>query len=206
MKPILTYSTTLIFGVVLGGLLFPSISQSTSDTALDESNQVLQSSISFIPNSVSKKNTVVQGARRTRGITRSEAYDMFYAYHQSNDPAGSKGCLKTTVNDTTEESIVSFFLSDEDLLTPLQRKVENDGKSFVGLAAIPAYIDSLETNTLIVVAIIEESDSQGNRSSYYYLPPDSNSNDATFIYDFIDVCPNDCPENKSRLWNDQWEN
>lgn len=141
----------------------------------------------------------------TAGIKRNQAYQIFKDYHKSETPAGSRGCLKTNVNNQ-DEAIISVFLSDSLLLSPLKAMVEDTlNKTFVGLAGIPGYLKNRNSNTIMWIAIIEDLDDEGNKVLEYLLPSDSDSTNTSLIFDYVDVCPDLCPENAERLWNRNWE-
>lgn len=141
----------------------------------------------------------------TRGITRVEGYDMFYAYHRSNTLAGSQGLFRRSFlqpdSTVTDSAVVQIFLSYSEVMKPLSDKIIADGKKFAGFAAIPIYNDTMKAQTLAWMAVAEEG--TGNAKTYSLVFP-SNDTDATYIYDFSTICPMSCPKISSQLWTNNW--
>ena len=134
------------------------------------------------------------------GINRSDAEDLFQNYHNSPTHSNSQGLLKV-LDHGTEKAIIHFSLGYEEVIKPLKEKVDRiTGIEFLGIAGIPAYNSNESSHTIIWVAVIKKEDGK----TYYFLPPDNESTDETYIYDHSDICPVNCPENVQRLWKDDW--
>lgn len=134
------------------------------------------------------------------GIKRSEAENLFQNYHQSTSLSNSKGLLKVNIQGE-EQAIVHFALGYKEVIKPLKEKVDSiQDLEFIGIAGLPAFNSEEGSHTMIWVAVVKNPDGK----TFYFLPPDNDSDNETYLYDYIDVCPVHCPDNDQRLWNNDW--
>lgn len=130
-------------------------------------------------------------------ISDTLAYKMFHDYHQSNGPQGSKGVLKTD-----GRAIFQFYIDQEQLIEPMKAKATSLGKEFLGLSAIPGFNAADSSHTIIWVAVVDGDPSNGVR--HELMLPKAGEKWTDYIYDHVIECPDMCPENSVRLWNEFW--
>ncbi len=196
----------VIIGITLGlmaGILYPGMMDAAyniDDLTKISSGQLL-SGVSGSYYDTNFQTTKKSMQMQTRGISPIEADNLFQNYHQSRTPANSQGLLQVQVGGK-QETVVHFFLDYNEIVVPLKEKIDNASDStLVGFAGLLAYDSTASSHTLMWMAVVEDA----NNRLCYYLPENGDLDNETYIYDYIDVCPNDCPEeNYNRLWNDNW--
>lgn len=144
----------------------------------------------------------LKAMNQARGITMSEADELFQGYHSNRDRNRSQGLLRVTDEYDNQKILTHFFLSYDKVVVPLVDKINNDSdNTMVGFSGLLAYDKIDHAHTMLWVAVVKDK----NQNYQYYLPSNNQPDDKTYIYDFIDVCPTDCPENYAQLWNEDWK-
>ncbi len=192
MRNILTGLIAFIVGAVASAFVFPMLFDLTSERERT-SYDILLSDAGIHPPTQSGIFSY-----QASGITLAEGYEMFQNYHQSSDLAGSAGCMRVNIDDV-DSAVVAFFLDEDKIIDPLRERANRDDKNFVGLAVLPAIRSDNESHTLILMAVIRED----GKEKLHMPPPGSPATD--FIFEYVSLCPIECPENVSRLWSQDWQ-
>jgi|GEM_PF-4053819 len=122
-------------------------------------------------------------------IAADEARSLFRKYHgfSDTDPnpqmSASAGSLEVLVGEVMQK--VACVLLDVEMLDDLKALVS--APNFAGIAAFPAMHPD-NSFTMIFAAL--EKDGTGVKIFY---PPTLNQ--ATHIYDYVHICPDNCPTN-----------
>lgn len=196
MKTSIAVFAGIAIGFVAAIFLLPSFGYSDAGT------KPLTASETEAVRAEEKQFLVQEAAGGATPINRQEAWNMFVAYHQSSDLAGSKGCLEITTktaNDVdTVQKLVSVFLPKASVLDPLMTAAQQQNEKFIGVAAFPAK-KAPRSHTIIWVAVVEDENNEYGR---LLLPDDDVSKD--LIFDYTDVCPDMCEQDIERVWNRNW--
>jgi len=200
MKNVVLLLAGLIIGLIAGILLYPSIHSETDRGTKEESGgaEKIQVTDDCDPESLKILDD------KARGITLKNAWKLFDDYHGVTNPGSGKAGFTTTVFDDTnpprEKNIESIYLPYKGFLDKIEQKVRCEGKKFLGLAGVPGYNSHPDTlsHTMIWVPLIEGE----NGERLYFIPEQDAEN---FIYDYVGICPDDCPENRCDLWKRDWD-
>lgn len=198
----------IAIGLVLGIVVYPLIinpsenDETNTEILSDEQSNEQEDSDQNSKRTTQNEPLIIDpnNLSRSRGITPAEADALFQDYHDSPDHNNSQGLLTVEINNTTE-TLIHFYLDKKLVVDPLtdQLAPPNDS-TLVGFAGLLASNPNTNSHTMIWVAVVETADNK----KYYYLPLDNQPANKTHIYDYVSVCPPECPENEDRLWKKEW--
>lgn len=203
MKTSLTLLAGLIIGLIAGIYIYPLLSEEKDVEQHSENNEAdKQETIQQTTDPCEDPEGLVPLSEKAQGITLANAFAMFDDYHGITHSNG-KACMTTTVWEdevAVQKNIESIFLPYDGFLEVIKCRVENENESFLGLAGIPAYNSHPATlsHTMIWVPVVE-----GENSRPQYFIPQQNT--TKFIFEYVGICPEDCPENRCDLWKRDWD-
>ena len=193
MKTSIAVVVGIVIGVMAGIFLSPYFTgseQNSNQTIVESSEKKVEIEIPQTSSQFFSKNV--------REITPKEAAILFRNYHLPTDLNGSKGCLKTTDSTGAIQSIISFYIPFEGFLNIIGNRVQDQGKTFLGLAGIPAYDNGKGSHTIIWAPVIDE---KGAPHFYFENPAKP---EVALLFDYTAICPDFCPENRELVWTSSW--
>jgi hypothetical protein len=195
MKNLATLIAGVILGLIGGIILYPVFNDEAAPehTAIQE-EQTSKAEEEDNMMSLDLENKLVNKAS---DITPQRAYEFYDAYHGLSDPSTSKACFTTTI-DGEEKKVTSLFLPYEGFLNVISKRVTDRGKTFLGLAGVPAYNPDIASHTVIWVPVVEDP----NGRQAYYIPESGHEG---LLIDYVELCPHHCRVNECVLGNVDWK-
>lgn len=195
MKTSLTLLAGLIIGLIVGIFLNPVYSGITS---IKEKARHVQTT-----DPCDQRDGVGVLSTEAIGIELEDAWKMFDDYHGVTNNTNSRACMTTTVKEggvTTKENIESIYLPYEGFLKIIKCRVEKENETFLGLAGVPAYNSDPKVMSYSMIWIPVVADDDGNKE--YFIPQVDASK---FIFEYVGICPEDCPTNRCDIWKEDWD-